>query len=554
MKKIYLLLLIFSFTGCFGSSTSNSINTTIIDNGFIVLKGNDFKSISISKFGNNTVSSATTTPVQLWIEQGTETPLLNDLKTWIIENFSNENNSNDIYKNVTNLYGTHWGILNNNAIMSNPQNNVTISASSEKKYKITSIFNNNETVYLVFTGTDITKNTSYEKQISISSNNNIVGSIISNNSTNKLITLTNTPKKDASIIDDINRRIAEKKITSLKKNIATFNKSILSLSSQPINIVLYNGGADGTLGYYNSADIFTRDVNDSDFKYSNEGLYLYINSYYYSYYPDEVKSTLVHEFIHMITYYQRYLYNNYPVFDTWLNEMLAMIGEDYMADKLGLVGPRGIASLSSTTPTSYEVAKKYGRIYDFNGHNNYDINDKDGSFDAYDYSTSYAYGAYLIRNYNNPINTILNSQYGDYRAVEDVIGTNGFANSLKAFGKAVILSNKDQTTDLEKKFNFGNYITKTINGTTYNLGSINVYNYSTLQDFLYYGIGDSSAPKIQGGANIYYKLGSSLNNGSNSWTFNLPLGVEFQTIVVNSDGSYNYNKSTALSNSATVIN
>lgn len=252
----------------------------------------------------------------------------------------------------------------------------------------------------------------------------------------------------------------------------------------------------------------------------------------------DIYSTLAHEFVHMINWYQKDILKKTTT-ESWLNEMLAMIGEDLVDNKITVGDTTGITGSK-------------GRLADFNyAYNNYDINDKDGSYSIGDYAIDATYGLYLTRAYAydnlNFLKDIMhNNKPGteaiDYALMQKGVSKN-FIGTVKDFGKAVILSSADGGTNGDSAV----YMNRAINsqsymGIPYNFEPINVFDYG---DFYY----KATLAGFQGGANTYAELrGKSDTNTSESWSFTLPVGVEVQLIVKNADGSFNSDKSSNLNN------
>ena len=117
----------------------------------------------------------------------------------------------------------------------------------------------------------------------------------------------------------------------------------LIAADQPIDIVFVNFTPDsqpyGLLGYFWAVNNFKRQPGDAQFQYSNESLSFYMDTE--TLYLGGANglttqiSTLSHEFIHMINFYQRGALKgaNY-MFDTFLEEMSALMSEDILADRL----------------------------------------------------------------------------------------------------------------------------------------------------------------------------------------------------------------------------
>lgn len=120
------------------------------------------------------------------------------------------------------------------------------------------------------------------------------------------------------------------------------NRSNRIDSGQAIDIVLVNfvpdGRPYGLLGYFWSLNDFKADPSDAQLKYSNQSLSFYIDTetLYLGRNGNATQiSTLPHEFIHMINFYQRsVLQGTQYQFDTFLKEMPAL-----MAPGTGLQRP-----------------------------------------------------------------------------------------------------------------------------------------------------------------------------------------------------------------------
>ena len=195
-----------------------------------------------------------------------------------------------------------------------------------------------------------------------------------------------------------------------------------------IDILLYDINQDassngGTLGFFWSKDNFRRSVESS----SNEQLMFYLDSRLYSvhdgigwdftdYWPQNIISTLAHEFQHMVIYYQRSIKDRRDIAtQSWLNEMLSMGIEDIISDRLGIAGPRGIRG-----PSPISMSWQ-GRLPQYNCENHNGLTIWDGQLS--DYSTNYAFISYLLRNYgagdaeNNIIRKIYDTGYAGPRAL-----------------------------------------------------------------------------------------------------------------------------------------
>jgi hypothetical protein len=86
----------------------------------------------------------------------------------------------------------------------------------------------------------------------------------------------------------------------------------------------------GVLGYFWSKDEAPADsfgggyMPGSSGTYSNGAELFYIDAYFADKYPNEIKSTLIHEFQHMINHNQKYVMRGISS-DTWFDEMLSLL-------------------------------------------------------------------------------------------------------------------------------------------------------------------------------------------------------------------------------------
>ena len=115
---------------------------------------------------------------------------------------------------------------------------------------------------------------------------------------------------------------------------------------QPLDIVFVNFVPDrtpyGLLGYFWSLNNFKQDPANPNLKYSNQSLSFYMDTE--TLYLDPAAgmtnqiSTLSHEFVHMTNFYRRSVQLSKPgtdyAFDTFLEEMSAMMGEDIVAQRV----------------------------------------------------------------------------------------------------------------------------------------------------------------------------------------------------------------------------
>ena len=277
-----------------------------------------------------------------------------------------------------------------------------------------------------------------------------------------------------------------------------------------------------TIGYFYARDNYLK----SYYSRSNEKLMFTIDAVLFAkpdygasdlshYLPNRIISTLAHEFTHMIYFYQHQVLRKQSS-NTAINEMCAQCIEDLVANKIMADGPRGV-SYGNSSAGYY--GNNAGRLPLYNSKNHYDLLNWSRRSDEriLNYSKTYALGAYLMRNYGgaNFIRELIQNNYTGIESIVNAVNANGgnglkYGDILQKFGVANLLS--DQTTSpIGYKFNTGGWISSTINGITYDLGSINLYNYWPRPN-VYNELPYSQQPN----SNILYKAGDKLS-GKNEW-------------------------------------
>lgn len=100
---------------------------------------------------------------------------------------------------------------------------------------------------------------------------------------------------------------------------------------QPIHVILMAGGEnDGWGAYVHGVNHYTK----AHWNDSNEALLMFVNTRFVKLDLDFLKSSLVHEFMHLINIYQRSQLVNVGPHETWLEETTAMMAEDLLASDL----------------------------------------------------------------------------------------------------------------------------------------------------------------------------------------------------------------------------
>lgn len=273
-----------------------------------------------------------------------------------------------------------------------------------------------------------------------------------------------------------------------------------------INIVLADLLDDnlesGVAGYFWAKDNFIKTSGSGTATdISNERITFYIESQYLAYDTDgtwessnteamDTLSTLVHEFQHMINFYQSSVLRSHNQ-ETWLNELLSMATEDILSEKLGVAGPKGFTTSDGKAPIQGSNINQ-GRLPYYNLYPDtpfdYWLSDSADSngypYVLRSYSLMYAYGAYLMRNFGGPeALQKLQRDATNYRDLPDALNfgtndTNAINNTIPLFNASVLLSSR---TDVEEtmRFNKDGWFSYTFEGQSYKLSSLDFYSYVT---------------------------------------------------------------------------
>jgi hypothetical protein len=146
-----------------------------------------------------------------------------------------------------------------------------------------------------------------------------------------------------------------------------------------------------TYGYFYSGDALTR----RDSPYSNEAEIFYIDTVELNRNPIAIYSTLIHEFNHMINFNLKVIEGNgYQSWNTevWYTEMLSMLAEDVIGPMIDIPISHGSHVVRSRIPKWLVEYADLSVMYW-----------PSSSDDAVKYySSNYAFGAYLVRNFGGP--------------------------------------------------------------------------------------------------------------------------------------------------------
>lgn len=210
----------------------------------------------------------------------------------------------------------------------------------------------------------------------------------------------------------------------------------------------YNDQRGGTLGYFYSADYIDSSIYTSIA--SNNSQCIYIDSFFLNIAHDNVYSTLLHEYAHLLEFTQKKVINglNVNLNETWYSEMLAMQAEDLFYNSIGLE--------DKYSPVSRLPYFLLGSNYGF-------TNWESGDNVYYSYANAYVYGAYLIRNYGGSklLKEIWNNNYlGEESitaALKKVMGNEyTFESTVKNEWQILFPNSKDLTYSLNKEIKIEN--------------------------------------------------------------------------------------------------
>ena len=172
----------------------------------------------------------------------------------------------------------------------------------------------------------------------------------------------------------------------------TKRSNLLRSYQGKVNILLYDIANDasesqngGVYGFFHSLDFYNNE------NYSNKTECINIDSYFFNEDKEGALQTLFHEFQHLENFVNKVVLASENRFvSTWYNEMLSMLAEDIFTDLLGIELENAPANRLNFFNAYYPLG-----FYQWRSESNYFP-----SGDVYiSYANSYAFGAYLLRNF-----------------------------------------------------------------------------------------------------------------------------------------------------------
>jgi len=207
----------------------------------------------------------------------------------------------------------------------------------------------------------------------------------------------------------------------------TADMSSLSDTGTKVNIVLHDiGGGDSgkgsILGYFYSKDYYPDAEHyaaTSGYSYkasdarnwSNEGKYIYLDSYYAVTRLPMVYSTLAHEFQHVIGWNVKNMQQSLKP-SVWYNEMLSMLCEDMMQAALGVA--------DSLSPKCR--LPSFNKNYLYSG---LEYNNSSTSSVLISYASAYAFGAWCARQFGGArlVQEMAKNAYVDTASITAAVNT-----------------------------------------------------------------------------------------------------------------------------------
>ncbi len=305
------------------------------------------------------------------------------------------------------------------------------------------------------------------------------------------------------------------------------NSSYIS-SDKNITILFYdidndNSADSGTVGYFNPADIVNGQAS------TNQTVMFYMDSAVCQNLIGTGLSTLAHEFQHLIGFYQKIKQGASSSIETWADEMSSMTAENFVNKKISAINDGSTIAVDSPAGD---------RIPFYNEKNYLSLTTWYSGNDVYvSYGSSYAFGAYLARNYGGVgffQNLIKNTSLVSGRdAVMYALNKAGCSDSfgviLQKWGASVLLSDKTDTSSvLGSGYVYNNEKSSTLNSMTYTVEALNFHSYSKTPKIFEGSLSDNAGNNKE--SNAFYKVGSNLT-GSFSKNFNINKGGYITFVV-----------------------
>jgi hypothetical protein len=175
--------------------------------------------------------------------------------------------------------------------------------------------------------------------------------------------------------------------------------------------------------------------------------------------------------------------NNDANWEAWYTEMLSMLAEDAVGPLVGIP--------YDSSPQNKHVISERIPDWLFN-HPSYSV--MQWTYNLGDYSSNYAFGAYLVRNFGGPKlleHIAKSSKSGRASLNESLAAFNGPSVdvALARFGETLVYSGTKKPADV---YSFDNPASDTIGGTTYTFSGFDIWNIS----YSVNGYGSYKGPRV----------------------------------------------------------
>ena len=213
-----------------------------------------------------------------------------------------------------------------------------------------------------------------------------------------------------------------------------------------VNILIYDIANDacesqtgGVYGFFHALDFYT----DSKSSNSNKTECINVDSFFFNKDTEGSFQTLFHEFQHLENFVNKVvLSSNNRSVSTWYNEMLSMLSEDIFTDLLGIELENAPANRLNFFNAYYPLG-----FYQWRSGSDYFP-----SGDVYiSYANSYAFGAYLLRNFGGIklIKEISQNDFVDEESITNALNDFTFSDVLLNFYQILF---ENESYSLNKEF------------------------------------------------------------------------------------------------------
>jgi hypothetical protein len=270
----------------------------------------------------------------------------------------------------------------------------------------------------------------------------------------------------------------------------------------------------GVFGYFMGMDYY----NPSNY-HSNSAEIFYIDAHFMDAAPEGIYLTMAHEFQHMINFNEKYIKRE-KFSTTWFDEMLSQIAEDVISPFIGIDVNRTEHPVNARIPRFLASYWQSGFVEWFN---------KDFNESMISYSNTYAFGAYLVRNFGGAafIKDLMKNDYTAVDAIKAALESRGFSfdEALAQYGEAFVFAD-------DAHGSFSKTVTETINGTDYSFVGFDIWDIKNFSTGKYYGsefvypvkgpvIIDTSFISMMRPYSVFVQSGAEWKNVSGSLTFKL---------------------------------